>query len=284
MTENTNPLNKYFRQPSIYVSLPSGTNYPPHVLTQSKSGELGVMPMTAKDEIRFKTPDALMNGQGVVDVIQSCVPDIKDAWEIKSYDLDTILVAIRIATYGETMDINFTVPGANENVSHSVNLPAILDDLRKTKVDGHITLQDGLKITVRPLTYKDMTTTSLQTFQQQKMYSAIQDSQLSDEEKGKRFNEAFKALTDLNSKILLRNIELITLQDGTQISDPLHIKEFVENANATIIKEIETKLTSLRGQGAVKPLKLKATEEQIKKGAPASYEVPVTFDTSNFFV
>ena len=284
MTENTNPLNKYFRQPSIYVSLPSGTNYPPHVLTQSKSGELGVMPMTAKDEIRFKTPDALMNGQGVVDVIQSCVPDIKDAWEIKSYDLDTILVAIRIATYGETMDINFTVPGANENVSHSVNLPAILDDLRKTKVDGHITLQDGLKITVRPLTYKDMTTTSLQTFQQQKMYSAIQDSQLSDEEKAKRFNEAFKALTDLNSNILLRNIELITLQDGTQISDPLHIKEFVENANATIIKEIETKLTSLRGQGAVKPLKLKATEEQIKKGAPASYEVPVTFDTSNFFV
>jgi hypothetical protein len=34
----------------------------------------------------------------------------------------------------------------------------------------------------------------------------------------------------------------------------------------------------------VKPLKLKASEEQIKKGAPASYEVPVTFDTSNFFV
>ena len=284
MTENANPLNKYFRQPAIYVSLPSGADYPPHVVTPTQTGEIGVMPMTAKDEIRFKTPDALMNGQGVVDVIQSCVPDIKDAWQIKSYDLDTILVAIRVATYGETMEINFDVPGANESVSHSVNLPAILDDLRKTKVDANITLDDGLKITVRPLTYKDMTSASLKTFQQQKMYSAIQDSQLSDEEKAKRFNEAFKALTDLNSKILLRNIELITLQDGTQISDPLHIKEFVENANATIIKEIETKLTSLGGQGAVKPLKLKATEEQIKKGAPASYEVPVTFDTSNFFV
>jgi hypothetical protein len=83
MTENTNPLNKYFRQPAIYVSLPSGTNYPPHVVTPQQTGELGVMPMTAKDEIRFKTPDALMNGQGVVDVIQSCVPDIKDAWQIK---------------------------------------------------------------------------------------------------------------------------------------------------------------------------------------------------------
>jgi hypothetical protein len=284
MTENANPLNKYFRQPAIYVSLPSGSNYPPHVVTPSQTGELGVMPMTAKDEIRFKTPDALMNGQGVVDVIQSCVPDIKDAWQIKSYDLDTILVAIRIATYGETMDISFTVPGINEQATHTVNLPAILDQLRATKVESDITLDDGLKITVRPLTYKDMTSTSLQTFQQQKMYTAIQDSQLSDEEKAKRFNDAFKTLTDLNASILLKNINSITMQDGTEITDPAHIKEFVDNANATLIKEIEQKLTDLRGQGAVKPLKLKATEEQIKKGAPASYEVPVTFDTSNFFV
>ncbi len=284
MTENTNPLHKYFRQPAIYVSLPSGINYPPNVVAPTQTGELGVMPMTAKDEIRFKTPDALMNGQGVVDVIQSCVPDIKDAWQIKSYDLDTILVAIRIATYGETMEINFNVPGANENVSHTVNLPGILDVLKSTKVDGHITLKDGLKITVRPLTYKDMTSASLHTFQQQKMYTAIQDSQLSDEEKAKRFNEAFKTLTDLNASILLKNIEKVTMTDGTEITDPVHIKEFIENANATLVKEIEDKLMQLRGQGAVKPLKLKATEDQIKKGAPVTYEVPVTFDTSNFFV
>ena len=284
MTENTNPLNKYFRQPSIYVKLPSGTNYPPHVIMASQTGELGVMPMTAKDEIRFKTPDALMNGQGVVDVIQSCVPDIKDAWSIKSHDLDTILVAIRIATYGETMEIKFNVPGINESVSHTVNLPAMLEELQNTKVDSQIVLEDGLKITVRPLTYKDMTSTSLQTFQQQKMYSAIQDSKLADEEKAKRFNDAFKTLTDLNASILLKNIEMITMQDGTEISDPAHIKEFVNKANAKLIKEIEDKLMTLRGQGAVKPLKMKATEEQIKKGAPVTYEVPVTFDTANFFV
>ena len=284
MTENTNPLNKYFRQASIYVKLPSGTDYPADVVTKSETGEIGIMPMTAKDEIRFKTPDALMNGQGVVDVIESCVPSITDAWQIKSYDLDTILVAIRIATYGETMEINFTVPGANESVAHTVNLPAILDEIQKTTVDTAFTLKDGLKITVQPLTYRDMTSTSLQTFQQQKMYSAIQDSELSDEDKATRFNNAFKKLTDLNSSILLKNMASITMTDGTVITDAAHIKEFVDNANATVIKEIETKLMDLRTQGAVKPLKLKASEEQIKKGAPASYEVPVTFDTSNFFV
>ena len=284
MTENTNPLNKYFRQASIYVSLPSGTNYPTDVVAPSETGEIGVMAMTAKDEIRFKTPDALMNGQGVVEVIQSCVPSIKDAWQIKSYDLDTILIAIRIATYGETMDMNFNVPNTSETVAHSINLPALLDDISRQKVDTEFTMKDGLKIAVQPLTYKDMTSTSLQTFQQQKMYTAIQDSKLSDDDKAKRFNDAFRKLTELNASIILKNIASITMTDGTVITDPAHIKEFVDNANATVIKEIENKLTDLRGQGAVKPLKMKATEEQIKKGAPASYEVPVTFDTSNFFV
>ncbi len=284
MTENANPLNKYFRQPSVYVALPSGTDYATDVVTKSETGEIGIMPMTAKDEVRFKTPDALMNGQGVVDVIESCVPDIKDAWQIKSYDLDTILVAIRIATYGETMEINFNVPGANESVAHTINLPATLDQIRQEKIQNTITLKDGLIVETKPLTYRDMTQTSLQTFQQQKMYSAVQNSELSDEDKATRFNDAFKKLTELNASILLKNIASVTMTDGTVITDAAHIKEFVDNANATVIKEIETKLTHLRTQGAVKPLKLKATEEQIKKGAPASYEVPVTFDTSNFFV
>jgi hypothetical protein len=284
MTENPNPLNKYFRQASIYVALPSGTDYPPHVVTPTETGELGIMPMTAKDEIRFKTPDALMNGQGVVDVIQSCCPNIKDAWQIKSYDLDTILIAIRIATYGETMEINFNVPGANENVSHTINLPALLEQIKAQKIDTEFTLKDGLKIKVRPLTYKDMTATSLQTFQQQKMYGAIQDSQLSDEEKATRFNDAFAKLTELNSSILLKNLASVTMTDGTEVTDSTQIKEFVDNTNAALINEIEQKVIALRSQGAVRPLKLKATEEQIKKGAPASYEVPVTFDTANFFV
>jgi len=284
MTENSNPLNKYFRQPALYVSLPSGTNYPPHVVAQSQTGELAVMPMTAKDEIRFKTPDALMNGQGVVDVIQSCCPEIKDAWQIKSYDLDTILIAIRIATYGETMDMSFTVPGANETVNHSVNLPALLDQIKSTSIRSEVTLEDGLKISIRPLTYKDMTSTSLQTFQQQKMYSAVQDSQMSDEEKSRRFNDAFKKLTELNAGILLKNISSVKMADGTEVTDPAQIKEFIDNANAKLIKEIETQVMELRTQGAVKPMKLKATDEQIKKGSPATYEVPVTFDNANFFV
>ena len=129
-----------------------------------------------------------------------------------------------------------------------------------------------------------MTQTSLQTFQQQKMYSSVQNSDISDEEKVKRFDESFKALTELNNKVLLKNISKIITPEGTEVADPVQIKEFVDNANATLITELQDALAVIRTQGSVKPLKLKATEDQIKKGAPASYEVPVTFDTANFFV
>jgi len=76
----------------------------------------------------------------------------------------------------------------------------------------------------------------------------------------------------------------VSTPEGSKVSDPVQIKEFVENTNTTIINELQDKLAEVRKIGTIKPLQIKATEEQIKKGAPATFEVPVTFDTSNFFV
>ena len=71
-------LEKYYRQPQLHISLPSkGKWWPPGSIEFSANNELPVMPMTAKDEIAMKQPDALMNGQATVDVVQSCIPGIK---------------------------------------------------------------------------------------------------------------------------------------------------------------------------------------------------------------
>lgn len=73
-----NPLKKYFRQPKVYVTLPSkGEYWPDGTIEIPESGEFPIYAMTAKDELAMKTPDALLNGQATVDVIQSCVPNIK---------------------------------------------------------------------------------------------------------------------------------------------------------------------------------------------------------------
>jgi hypothetical protein len=110
MTPN-NPLRQYFRQPAIYIRLPSGGEfYPPGTLDMPPNQELPVLPMTAVDEITYRTPDALFNGSAMVNVIQSCVPNIRDAWAIPAMDVDSILVGIRVASYGHSYGIDQSMP------------------------------------------------------------------------------------------------------------------------------------------------------------------------------
>ena len=152
---NTNPLGKYYRQPQIYVTLPTkGKYYPADVYTPSETGEIPVFPMTAMDELAFKTPDSLISGQSTVDVIKSCVPNLKNPWKMTNYDTDTILLAIRVATYGEVMPMTYSVPGTTMTVEHSVNLPALLEGLAKVEIVDIATTKSGFKIKVLPLDYQ----------------------------------------------------------------------------------------------------------------------------------
>ena len=285
MVENTNPLNKYYRQPSIYITLPTkGRYYSADVYTPTQKGEIPVLPMTAKDEIAFKTPDAMLNGQATVDVIKSCCPNILNPWQLTNYDLDTVLLAIRIATYGETMDITATIPIINEQISHTVNLPALLETVKNVEIKDSFRTKNGFTVHVKPLTYKDVTETQTQTFEQQKIVMTVTASQLTDEEKSKRYAEAYQKLTVLNFEMLSTSFTKIITPDGTEVADRDQIKEFLNNAESKIVNEMQDGMINLRSQVAIKPLNLKTNEEQIKRGAPVSFTVPLTFDNSNFFV
>ena len=69
--QQTNPLASYYRQPKIYITLPSkGEFYPADSLDLSTNGQYAVYAMSAKDELLFKTPDALLSGQSTVEVIK----------------------------------------------------------------------------------------------------------------------------------------------------------------------------------------------------------------------
>jgi len=284
MTENTNPLGKYYRQPQIYISLPSkGKYYGADVFTPTETGEIPVLPMTAKDELSFKTPDAMMSGQSTVDVIQSCVPNFKNAWKMVNYDTDAVLLAIRIATYGETMDVTYRVPVINDEMSHTVNLPAVLEDLGRVNINDEATTKSGFKIKLAPLDYQSLTQVQVAQFEQQKIYATVNNSALSEQEKSTQFVKSFKLLNNINFSMLVDSITEITTPEGSTVVDKAQIKDFCDNCDANIINEIQDELAIVRAQAQVKPIMFKATEDQIKRGVPTSYEVPVTFDSSNFF-
>jgi len=125
MQQKKNPLAGFFRQPKIYVSLPSkGKFYSQGALDRSENGQYAVYAMTAKDELMFKTPDALLSGQSTVELIKSCMPAILDPWKMPSIDIDFALIAIRIATYGNKMEVNTQCPHCNADNNYDVDLSA----------------------------------------------------------------------------------------------------------------------------------------------------------------
>lgn len=277
-----NPLKKYFRQPKIHIPLPSkGNYYPEGTIEIPETGEFPVYAMTAKDELTMKTPDALLNGAATVDLIKSCVPSIKDPWVMPTLDLDAVLLAIRIATYGEIMDITATIPGTNEKKDYQVDIRQVLNKLVTANYVSEVQMGE-MKVWTRPLTYKEFTKTSLQTFEEQRVFTIINNDDMDDDEKLERFNRSFKKLTDISVNMMNRCVYKIQIGD-TEVTNEAHIQEFMNNSDKEFYTFITDHLEEQRKSFAIEPLKIKSTEEEIEKGAPAEWELPITFDQSNFF-
>jgi len=280
--QGSNPLQKYFRQPKLYISLPSkGKFYPNGAYENTESGELPVFSMTAKDELTFKTPDALLNGQATVDVIQSCIPNIKNAWAMPSIDLDACLIAIRMATYGEEMGITIKKPVTGEESEMNVDLRGIMDHFSDAEYVDSITVGDMI-VGLRPLTYKEFTQNALKTFEEQRIFNIVNDESIEDDVKLQAFTNSFVKLTSLTVNMISTGITSIQVGDDV-VDNRKHIDECIANADKQFFNSITEHLNKQKESFSVKPLTVTSTPEDIELGVPATYDVPITFDQSNFF-
>lgn len=281
--KHSNPLSQWMRQPKIYIRLPSNGDYwPEGSIEMPDNLELPVYSMTARDELLFKTPDALMNGQAIVDVIHSCMPNIKNAWECPTIDLDTILISIRLATYGELMPFKFKVPNIQEEIDYEIDLRVLLDQQSMNIWENVVVINDELMIHVKPLTYKHLTQTNLKSFETNKILNMVNDDSISEERKLEIFNDSFGKLTRVTVDLLVDSIYKIVIPTG-EVTDRAFISEFVNNTDKEIFKQVQDHLKRLKDQNDMKPLQVNSTPEQIEQGAPESYTIPITFNNSDFF-
>ena len=280
---SNNPLSKHFRHPKLFIRLPSeGNFYRTGSLERTVNNEYPVLAMTAKDELMIKTPDALLNGQSTVSVIQSCIPNIKDAWSVPSIDVDAILIAIRIATYGEKLEIEAEVPTTKTVRAYEVDLRMLLDQLNSAEYDNIVTV-NNIKIELAPTTYKDFTDLSLKTFEEQRIFKLLDNNELSDLEKLAKFNESFTRLTDLNISVVSKSIVAVQFENEDPVTDKNHITEFINNCDKEIFQAILEHVDVQKKKFAIKPLEVNSSPEDLESGAPPKFLVPISFDQSNFF-
>jgi hypothetical protein len=271
-----NPLINFYRQPKIYVRLPSkGEFYEPGSLDLSENGEYPVYAMTAKDELLFKTPDALLNGTSTVELIKSCIPAILNPWVMPNIDLDFALIAIRIATYGDKMDVGTNCPHCDAENSYDMDLTAWLDIFNNFIYNTDIVV-DPLTVHVRPYTYKEVTKTALKSMEQQRIFQVINDDSLSDEIKLEKFGASFLKLTELTVDVIADCITAIDTPDGS-VSDKAMIKEFISNCSKDIFQKIQDHVVQMKELIEFKAQNVTCGE------CSKPFSLPVTMDQSNFF-
>ena len=273
---SNNPLQKHFRQPAVYLRLPAGGRFwDSKALEMPESMEIPIYPMTIKDEITIKTPDALMNGQGVVDVIHSCCPNIKNAWATPSVDMDAIFIAIRIASYGSSMDIDSVCPHCGEENRHAVDLTQLLDRIQPPDY-APVEIED-LTFEFMPQNFKNYNDANLVVYEQQKLIAAITDSTLTDEEKVQQFNTIFPRLTDMNVGNIVNNILAINA-NGSRVTERHHVKEFIMNCDRKVFAQIKQTVDTFADSAKIKSLAAQCT------ACSGTYSQELTFDQANFFV
>ena len=275
MTPN-NPLQQYFRQPSIYIRLPSGgQHYPEGTLDMPPNGEVPVLPMTAVDEITYRTPDALFNGSAMVSVIQSCVPNIRNAWAIPAVDVDAILTGIRIASYGHNMGIGSTCPACKHESEFEVDLRTVMDQIRSPDYSQSVRHGD-LEFYFRPMNYKNLNDNNRTQFDQQKLIAMIPDAEIPEADKVSAISDALRKITVMTIDALCQSIAAVRTPQAL-VTETEFIRELMQNCDRNVFNAVRDHIVNLKAKAELQPLNLTCPE------CKNQYEQTMTLDMTSFF-
>jgi predicted Zn-ribbon and HTH transcriptional regulator len=273
---DNNPLKQYFRRPAVYLRLPSGgIGYNESTVDMPENGELPIYPMTAIDDITTRTPDALYNGTAVIELIKSCVPNIKDPWSINNIDMDAILVAIKSAS-SETgeMNIDSVCPKCETSATFGISLAAILGSIASP--DYSTELEHGeLLIKLKPISYKVINNASLEQFEFQKMAAQV-DSIEDDDLRRASVKEALEKITNITMDLVSHSVEYIKTPTLT-VDNREFILEFLKNCDKKIYTAIRDHSGKLREEAEIKPMPVKCTN------CGHEYQQTITLNPTDFF-
>lgn len=274
---NKNPLSAFFRQPKLFVSLPSkGEFYPEGSLEKVESNEYPVYPMTARDEIMFKTPDALMNGASTVEVIKSCIPNIKDPWKMPSIDVDVLLCAIRAATYGNNMDVSSNCPKCNHENDRVIDLRLVIANLSQNEFVNKVEIGSNMVIHLRPMGYDELSKTALKALEHQRVFSIVNDEAIPEDEKLTLVQASFVKLTDLSLDIVADCIASIESSAGNTDNHEF-IREFLKESEKSVFNQLNDAITSAKEKYSIPALETKCDE------CGHEYKLELSMDQSDFF-
>lgn len=271
-------LQKHKRQPKIFIDLPSnGRFYDETVIENMQTTQLPVYGMTAMDEIILKTPDALFTGEATVRVIKSCIPAILDPWRLVGYDIDYILIALRIATYGDEMPMETKCTTCSESNQIAISLGKLLESFSEYETTTNFKMGD-LTVNIAPVSYKVLTEFSREQYMLERQMVQINNSASPQQEKDKMLQDVLTQMTDITLRLSVSYIDSIT--DGTESeADRTKILDFIANNDAAFYKELQKKVKGITDNWNLPVFDVVCGDEK----CATNYKTKINVDYSSFF-
>jgi len=271
-------LQKYKRQPKLFVDLPSqGKWYDDTIIQDGRIESLAVFGMTAMDEILLKTPDALFSGEATAQVIKSCVPSILDPWRLVGYDIDFILIAIRIATYGENLPVQVECPSCNETSDADVNLQNLLGLFADYKIEQSFDM-GALTFVIHPITYRQTTDFTIEAYKTERQLMQLDKLNLPPEERDKNINALLQSSAELNLRLAVAH--LFAISDGNESEQNRDaIVEWMRDNDAEFYQNLRKSISDLTERWKLPKFESTCANEECQK----TFSTRVDMDYSNFF-
>lgn len=249
--QQNNPLKQYFRQFKMYLRIPSGTNYyKPDVIEFTDKGEVGILPMTGKDELALKNPDALLNGEALVEVLTSCVPAVKKPRALLTNDIDALITAIRYATYNDSLETTISCPKCTFENTFKLDLQYALDNMVELEPEYVVNLESGLSVFVKPYAFPELLKALHSRFEQTKLTRAIESEILSDEKRTEIFSKAFRELAITKFDLLTAAVvKIVDEANNINVSDGKYIKDYLQNIDKKSVDKIDDLVNEINQVG-----------------------------------
>jgi hypothetical protein len=278
-----NPLAQYYRKPGTYIALPSGGRFYKQPPKLSDTNELAVYPMTAKDELALKNPDALLNGEALKQVIASVCPDITDVSEIPAPDIDAILVAMRMTSYGDDMeiDVKHGCEESNDNSQRvTVGLGSVLSTSQVIPTTlGTVNLASGVVVQLRPYTLEAQSRLLRVQFSTMRSLQGAEANEKSTiEQKADIANKGYDQLVALSQNILAQSIISVTLPNGgVEVTNFAHIYDWVKNLDRASNERLDEEIKAFSKFGITRTLEVTCDHCKNK------FTTDMLFDPTSFF-
>lgn len=273
-----NPLKQFFRSIKLYTKLPSlGTYYGPDVIQFNDSNEVGVLPMTGNDELILKNPDALLNGEALIDVITSCVPAVKQPRALLNNDIEALITAIRYATFNNTLETSMKCPRCSHENTYSLDLQYAMDNMEFLEPEYNINLDSGISVFVKPYSFPDLLKVLHAQFEQSKIVRAIESDKLSEQDRAETFKRAFREMAKVKFELMANGIvKIVSEEHGVNVDDKRYITEFLYNTDKRSIDKISDLIEEINKIGIKKSFSAKCQK------CEHEWESDIDFNPVNF--